>query len=146
MGGDIDIPGNATPAAEMNWYYDPEAIQLCLAAPWKTQVVIPDDLARQVERTSGFDDRLNEHDTPITNYLQCAKNSFSSVDGAAYVWDPVVPIVFLHPEIVTDMQTRYLTVDTSSVLDSGRAVSITRISIKVPMILQRAGSSFPLFI
>jgi len=39
------------------------------------------------------------------------------------VWDPFVPIVFLHPEIVTDLQTRYLTVDTSSVLDSGRAIS-----------------------
>jgi len=33
MGGDIDIPGNATPAAAMNWYYDPESIQLCPAAP-----------------------------------------------------------------------------------------------------------------
>jgi len=123
MGGDIDVPGNATPAAELNWFYDPEAIQLCLAAPWKTQVVIPDDLARQVRWTSDFLDRLKEHDTPITNYLLSVKNSFASVEEAAFVWDPVVPIAFLNPGIVTGMQTRYLTVDTSSVLDSGRAVS-----------------------
>ena len=32
MGGDIDCPGDATPAAELNWYYDPEAIRQCLKA------------------------------------------------------------------------------------------------------------------
>ena len=48
MGGDIDIPCNATPAAEMNWYYDPDAIKLCLSANWKSQLIVPDDLAHHI--------------------------------------------------------------------------------------------------
>ena len=28
MGGSIDVPGNDTPCAERNWYYDPEAVDV----------------------------------------------------------------------------------------------------------------------
>ena len=44
-------------------------------------------------------------------------------EDADYVWDVVVPVIFLHPEIITDLQTRYLTVDSRPGLNSGRAVS-----------------------
>lgn len=73
VGGDIDILGDATPAAEMNWYYDPDAIKMCLAADWKKQLVVPDDLARQIHLTPEFYERLAARKpNPITKFILSA--------------------------------------------------------------------------
>ena len=123
MGGDIDIPGNATPAAEINWYYDPDAIKFCLAAKWKSQIVVPDDLARQIIITPAFYERLAEKEpNAITKLILSQERTFTS-DSANYVWDVVVPAVFLRPELITDLQERYITVDTTPGINSGRAVT-----------------------
>ncbi len=126
MGGDIDVPGNATPAAEMNWYYDPDAIKFCLAAEWRSQIVVPDDLARSIHLTKEFYERLAENDTnAITKLILSQTRTFTN-ESANYVWDVVVPAVFLKPELITDIQTRYITVDNTPGINSGRAVTWTQ--------------------
>ena len=126
MGGDIDVPGNATPAAEMNWYYDPDAVKLCLAANWKKQLIIPDDLSRHIRLTQAFYDRLAVSNTnPITRFILPGKKTFTE-DSANYVWDVLVPVIFLKPGIITDLQERYITVDSTPGINSGRAVSWTQ--------------------
>ena len=123
MGGDIDVPGNASPAAEMNWYYDPDAIKICLAADWKRQIVVPDDLAQQTCMDAAIYERLHEAEVnPITELVFINERDFDP-SIPHYVWDVVVPAIFLHPEIMTDLQTRYLTVDDQRGLNYGRAVS-----------------------
>ena len=123
MGGDIDIPGNATPAAEMNWFYDPDAIKLCLSAGWEKQTVVPDDLAQSIHLTKEFYDRLAENNTnSITKLILSNKKTFTN-SGADYVWDVVVPVIFLKPELITDLQERYITVDNTPGINSGRVVT-----------------------
>ena len=123
MGGDIDCPGDATPAAELNWYYDPEAIRQCLAANWKSQLVVPDDLAHQIHLTPSIYDRLAESEqNEITKLILENQKTFSG-EESAYVWDVVVPAVFLKPELMMDVQERYITVDATPGINSGRAVS-----------------------
>ena len=123
MGGDIDVPGNATAAAEMNWFYDPDAIKLCLSSNWKRQLIIPDDLSRNIRLTHAFYDRLAENNTnEITKLILSGSKTFT-LDEAQYVWDVLVPVIFLKPEIITDLQERYITVDERPGLNSGRAVS-----------------------
>ena len=123
MGGDIDIPGNATPAAEMNWFYDPDAIKLCLSAGWKKQTVVPDDLAKSIRITDEFYERLAGKDSnAITKLILSNKKTFTNPD-ADYVWDVVVPVIFLKPELITDLQERYITVDNTPGINSGRAVT-----------------------
>ena len=60
MGGAIDIPGNSNTTAEFNWYYDPEGIRICLNAPWKEQLVVPNDIAENVFYTKEIYDRIVE--------------------------------------------------------------------------------------
>ena len=123
MGGDIDVPGNATAAAEVNWFYDPDAIKLCLSANWKKQIIVPDDLSRHIRLTQAFYDRLaKNNNNSITKLILSGSNTFT-IDEAQYVWDAVVPVIFLKPEIITDLQERYITVDERPGLNSGRAVS-----------------------
>ncbi|MBQ3345805.1 MAG: nucleoside hydrolase, partial [Synergistaceae bacterium] len=123
MGGDIDVPGNATAAAEVNWFYDPDAIKLCLSANWKKQIIVPDDLSRQIRLTQAFYDRLaKNNNNSITKLILSGSKTFT-IDEAQYVWDVLVPVIFLKPEIITDLQERYITVDERPGLNSGRAVS-----------------------
>lgn len=56
MGGSIDVPGNDTPCAERNWYYDPEAVDVCLNANWPLQVIVPNDISKNQKLTY---DRIN---------------------------------------------------------------------------------------
>lgn len=125
MGGDIDRPGNTTPAAEMNWFYDPEAIRQCLAADWKSQLIVPDDLAQQVHLSQTIYDRLAAAEqNPVTELILNNQRTFEE-EGSDVVWDVVVPAVFLKPELMTDVQERYITVDARPGINSGRAVSWT---------------------
>lgn len=132
MGGDIDVPGNTTPAAEFNWFYDPDAIKLCLSANWKKQTVVPDDLAQSIHLTQKFYDRLAEHNTnAITRLILSDDKTFTSSE-ADYVWDAAVPVLFLKPDLIADLQRRYITVDNTPGADSGRALTWKQYSPEIP--------------
>ena len=60
MGGAVDIPGNSSPSAEFNWYYDPEGIKVCLNSEWKDQLIVPNDIAEAVFYTKEEYDRIAE--------------------------------------------------------------------------------------
>ena len=123
MGGDIDRAGDATAAAELNWFYDPNAIRICLEADWKSQLVVPDDLAREVLMEESIFDRLREAgDNEITKLILSTEDSFDP-KISHFVWDVVVPAVYLRPEIMSKVETRYLTADDQPGLNYGRAVS-----------------------
>lgn len=120
MGGDIDIPGSATAAAEFNWYYDPEAIRICLAADWKVQLVVPDDLGSQVKLSGAMFDKLGRRASSPAAKLALSQEAALRDTPA---WDLLAAIIYLNPDLVTDVETRYLTVDDAPGIDSGRAVS-----------------------
>ena len=123
MGGDIDCPGDATPAAELNWYYDPEAIRQCLQANWKSQLVVPDDLAQQIHLTPVIYERLAAANQNLITQLILENKRTFDAEGADFVWDVVVPAVFLKPELKVRTEERYITVDATPGINSGRAVS-----------------------
>ena len=58
-------------------------------------------------------------------FILSGEKTFSS-ESAAFVWYAVVPAVFMKPEIITNLQTRYITVDTTLGINSGRAVTWTQ--------------------
>ena len=126
MGGAVDIPGNSNTTAEYNWYYDPEGIRICLNAAWKDQLVVPNDIAEDVFYTKDIYDRIVENEGNEISKLIVegqAKRFEDDPEATSFVWDSITAAVWLHPEIATDIQERYLTVDTNYGPDYGHAIS-----------------------
>lgn len=126
MGGAVDIPGNSSSAAEFNWYYDPEGIRICLESSWKSQIDVPNDVAERVYYTKEIYDRIAEKQGNEISKLIVegqAEKFEEDPDSSSYVWDSITAAIWLHPEIATDVQERYLTVDTTYGPNYGRATS-----------------------
>lgn len=126
MGGAVDVPGNCNTTAEFNWYYDPEAIRICLNAEWKNQLVVPNDIAEAVFYTKDVYDRIVEKQGNEISKLIVegqAQRFEENPEASSYVWDSITAAVWLHPEIATDIQERYLTVDTNYGPGYGNAIS-----------------------
>jgi inosine-uridine nucleoside N-ribohydrolase len=125
MGGAIDIPGNTTPAAEFNWWYDPEATKIALRTPFKDQLVVPNDIAERVHITKAQYDRIASADeTPVTKMYKEIAGPFwqENPDEKFFVWDAIVAAVFLKPEIATRIEERYIDIDTNFGMNYGRAI------------------------
>jgi inosine-uridine nucleoside N-ribohydrolase len=125
MGGAIDIPGNTTPAAEFNWWYDPEAASVALRTPFPKQTVVPNDVAERVFYTKAEYDRIvGGPETPITKMFKDLQGPGfeSNPDRSSFVWDSLTAAIFLDRSIATDVQERYLDVDDTYGSDYGRAL------------------------
>ena len=138
MGGAINISGNTTPGAEFNWWYDPEAIKICLRTPFKEQIIIPNDTAERVYYTKTQYDRIvNAPETPIVKmFKELHGNQFKdNPNYCSYVWDSLTAAIFLKPEIATKVTECYLDIDTNFGPNYGRAIGYfetRRHSLTVP--------------
>lgn len=125
MGGAIDIPGNTTPAAEFNWWYDPYSIKMVLNAPFARQVIVPNDIAESVYYTKKEYDRIvKAPETPITKmYKDIHGPRFAKTpDKKSFVWDAIVSAILIDPSIATDVQERYIDIDVNYGPNFGRSI------------------------
>ena len=120
MGGAIDVPGNDTPCAERNWYYDPESVAICLEANFPVQVVIPHDISYHQKLTKEImDNILGRNETVYTKLIkEYAYPRFEQEpDRKQSLWDAQVPGIFLVPDFITVTDQR----DIAMVTDLGYA-------------------------
>jgi inosine-uridine nucleoside N-ribohydrolase len=125
MGGAIDIPGNTTPAAEFNWWYDPESAKISLRTPFPKQTIVPNDVAERVFYTKAEYDRIvGGPQTPITKMFKDLQGPgfASNPSRSSFVWDSLTAAIFLDRSIATDVQQRYVDVDDNFGPDYGRAL------------------------
>lgn len=125
MGGAVDVPGNTTPAAEFNWWFDPESVRITLRAPFREQIVVPLDIAERVHYSKAEYDRIvAAPETPITKLFRQLHGPRFERDAAArsFVWDALTTAVFLQPSIATRLDDRFLDIDVTYGPNYGRSI------------------------
>jgi inosine-uridine nucleoside N-ribohydrolase len=125
MGGAIDVPGNTTPAAEFNWWFDPESVRITLRAPFREQIIVPIDIAERVYYTKAEYDRIaGAAETPITALFKQLHGPRFAKDPAArsFVWDALTTAIFLQPAIATRLDDRFVDIDVTYGPNYGRSL------------------------
>ena len=134
MGGAIDVPGNTTPAAEFNWWFDPESVRITLRAPFREQIIVPIDIAERVFYTKAEYDRIvGAPETPITALFRKLHGPRFEKDAAArsFVWDALTTAIFLQPAIATKLDDRYVDIDVTYGPNYGRSIGYHAVAAPV---------------
>ena len=125
MGGSVDVPGNSSPAAEFNWWFDPEAARIALRTPFREQIVVPTDVAEKVFYTKAEYDRIvSAPETPITKLFKQVHGPRFERDAAArsHIWDALATAIFLQPSLATKLVDRFLDIDVTYGPNYGRSI------------------------
>lgn len=106
MGGAIAVPGNITPAAEFNFYVDPEAAAAVLEAGLPVELVPLDVTRRVVLAQTALTERLRRCSDRIARFiLDFTLHGFAfgadREGGGIVLHDPLAMAVALDPSLVT---------------------------------------------
>jgi inosine-uridine nucleoside N-ribohydrolase len=110
MGGNIKAPGNASPWAEFNFWFDPEAARMVLRSRIPKKVMFALDVCNTAPiRKAEFDQIASAH-TPIADlFREDLGNRYPGFlkhpDGIAYMWDSLAAAYLIDPSFVTKWET-----------------------------------------
>jgi inosine-uridine nucleoside N-ribohydrolase len=114
MGGAFDVPGNTSPAAEFNWWFDPEAARIVLRTPFREQIVVPLDICEKVFYTRAVYERIaSAPETPIVKMFKDLQGpEFAKQPRkTTFVWDSLAAAILIQPEVATKIEEFYADVD-----------------------------------
>ncbi len=131
MGGNVHVGGNASKAAEFNFWFDPEAAQIVLRSKIPEKIMFPLDICNQAVITKRHFDQIASAKTPIgERYRQDFGLGFpfflKQADATGYLWDELAAGWLLDTGFVSDSETSYLDVDTRFGAAYGATVALDR--------------------
>ena len=96
------------PRHEFNFWFDPEAAEIVLRAPWKKIVCTPTDISLKTQMTPALVKQVGAPGTPLARYIA----GFAMLTpGADIMWDEIAALAWIDPSIITHSETRFMTVD-----------------------------------
>ncbi len=113
MGGSLnpssDNPEFASnPRHEFNFWFDPEAAEIVLRAPWKKIVCTPTDISIKTHLTPALVKQIEASGTPLARYL----SRFAMYSpGADIMWDELAAAAWIDPTLITKRESLYMAVD-----------------------------------
>ena len=127
MGGSLnpqtDDPEFANnPRHEFNFWFDPEAAQIVLRAPWKKIVCTPVDLSIRTRFSPAAAKRIEASGTPLARYIA---KFYQSGLGNDYMWDELAAAAWIDPTLITKRETRYMSVDIDHGAGYGNTLTLT---------------------
>ena len=96
------------PRHEFNFWFDPEAAEIVLRAPWKKIVCTPTDISVKTHMTPALAKQIEASGTPLARYV--ARFAMFT-PGADIMWDELAAAAWIDPTLITKSETRYMSVD-----------------------------------
>jgi inosine-uridine nucleoside N-ribohydrolase len=118
MGGNVRVAGNASPAAEFNFFFDPEAARIVLRSRIPQKIMFGLDICNNAPIRKAQFDQVVAVKTPITDLAREDLGNrypgfFKHPQGTAYMWDSLAAAYLIDPGFVTKSESRYLDVMTA---------------------------------
>jgi purine nucleosidase len=108
----------SNPRHEFNFWFDPEAAQIVLRAPWNKITCTPTDISVKTRLTPAMIKQIDASGTPLGHYIA---RFYQTGQGGEYMWDELAAAAWIDPTLITHKETRYMAVD----LDRGASYGNT---------------------
>src|SRR5713101_6718472 len=113
MGGSLspqtdDPEWTSNPRHEFNFWFDPEAAEIVLRAPWKKIVCTPTDISIKTHLTPAMVKQIEASGTPLARYV--ARFAMFT-PGADIMWDELAAAAWIDPTLINKRETRFMEVD-----------------------------------
>ena len=124
MGGAFDVPGNTTPAAEFNWWFDPESAKMAVRAPFADQLIVGLDVCEKYHFDGKIFDRITAADNAIAKMFQkqYGPEFEKNPRFTRLVWDTIAAAVVIDPTLIVEQESRWIDVNSDYGLDYGRSL------------------------
>jgi inosine-uridine nucleoside N-ribohydrolase len=97
-----------TPRHEFNFWFDPEAAQIVLHAPWRKIICTPSDISVKTQVTHAMIKQIDASGTPLARYVV---RFAMFTPGADIMWDELAAAAWIDPSLITRRKTLYMDVD-----------------------------------
>jgi purine nucleosidase len=89
---------------EFNWWFDPEAVRICMRASWKKITITPIDISVKTTLGPEIHDAIAKADTPVAQYL-------TKYSQPSFMWDELSAAALIDPSIITGQKELYVDID-----------------------------------